>query len=371
MKGLYGAAQALLQALDPERAHELAVRSLELGLYPRGDQPDDPRLAQTVWGLSFPNPLGMAAGFDKDARVPAALLAMGLGFVEVGTLTPASQAGNPAPRIFRAPGDRALINRLGFNNQGHAAALVRLASRPSGIVGVNLGAGRDAHDRIADYVSGIERFAGVADYLTINISSPNTPGLRDLQAPDALDALLERVQGARAALTGSGKPVPRKLASGKPSPPLLMKLAPDIADADLPEIVRIIQARGVDGIIVSNTTLARDGITDPRFAAEAGGLSGRPLFVRSTRKLARIYRLCEGKLPLIGVGGIDSGETALAKIEAGASLLQLYTGLVFEGPGLIGRIKQALVGAMEQESASSLAPLIGRNAEAWAERQLP
>ncbi len=366
MKGLYGLGQALLQALDPERAHELAVRSLELGLYPRGDQPDDPRLAQTVWGLSFPNPLGMAAGFDKDARVPRPLLAMGLGFVEVGTLTPAPQAGNPAPRIFRSTQDRALINRLGFNNQGYAAALARLASRPPGIVGVNLGAGRDAKDRIADYVSGIERFAGVADYLTINISSPNTPGLRDLQVPDALDALLERVQGARAALTGSGKP-----ASGKPAPPLLVKLAPDIADADLPEIVRIIQARRADGIIVSNTTLARDGVRDPRFAAEAGGLSGRPLFARSTRMLARIYRLNEGKLPLVGVGGIDSGDTALAKIEAGASLLQLYTGLVFEGPSLIGRIKQALVGAMEQESALSLAPLIGRRAEAWAERALP
>lgn len=361
MKGLYGLGQALLQALDPERAHELAVRSLKLGLYPRGDQPDDPRLAQTVWGLSFPNPLGMAAGFDKDARVPRPLLAMGLGFVEVGTLTPAPQAGNPAPRIFRSTQDRALINRLGFNNQGHAAALARLASRPSGIVGVNLGAGRDAKDRIADYVSGIERFAGVADYLTINISSPNTPGLRDLQMPDALDALLERVQGARAALTGPGKL----------APPLLVKLAPDIADADLPEIVRIIQARRADGIIVSNTTLARDGVTDPRFAAEPGGLSGRPLFVRSTRMLARIYRLNEGKLPLVGVGGIDSGDTALAKIEAGASLLQLYTGLVFEGPSLIGRIKQALVGAMEQESALSLAPLIGRRAEAWAERALP
>jgi dihydroorotate dehydrogenase len=361
VKGLYGLGQALLQALDPERAHELAVRSLKLGLYPRGDQPDDPRLAQTVWGLSFPNPLGMAAGFDKDARVPRPLLAMGLGFVEVGTLTPAPQAGNPAPRIFRSTQDRALINRLGFNNQGHAAALARLASRPSGIVGVNLGAGRDAKDRIADYVSGIERFAGVADYLTINISSPNTPGLRDLQMPDALDALLERVQGARAALTGPGKL----------APPLLVKLAPDIADADLPEIVRIIQARRADGIIVSNTTLARDGVTDPRFAAEPGGLSGRPLFVRSTRMLARIYRLNEGKLPLVGVGGIDSGDTALAKIEAGASLLQLYTGLVFEGPSLIGRIKQALVGAMEQESALSLAPLIGRRAEAWAERALP
>jgi dihydroorotate dehydrogenase len=360
VNALLGLGQALLQVLDPERAHELAVRSLELGLYPRATRPDDPRLRQSLWGLSFPNPIGMAAGFDKDARVAAALLGIGLGFVEVGTLTPAPQAGNPGPRTFRSLRDRAVINRLGFNNQGHAAALARLRTRPRGLIGVNVGAGRDAKDRIADYVLGLERFAAVADYLTINISSPNTPGLRELQAPDALDALLTRVQGARAALT----------ASGKPAPPLLVKLAPDIADQELPAIVRIVLAHGVDGLIVSNTTLARDGLNDPSFAAETGGLSGRPLFLRSTRMLARIYTLTGGKLPLIGVGGIDSGETALAKIEAGASLLQLYTGLVFEGPPLIGRIKQALVEAIEQASVTSLTPLIGRRADAWAERTL-
>jgi len=358
VNALLGLGQALLQALDPERAHDLAVKSLELGLYPRATLPDDPRLAQKLWSLHFPNPIGMAAGFDKDARVAGALLGMGFGFVELGTLTPAPQAGNPVPRVFRSSRDHAVINRLGFNNQGHAAALARLASRPQGLLGVNVGAGRESPDRIADYVAGVERFAALADYLTINISSPNTPGLRDLQAPDALDALLTRVQAARAALT----------ASGKPAAPLLVKLAPDLADPDLPGIVRIALSHRVDGLIVSNTTLARDGLKDASFAAETGGLSGRPLFTRSTRMLARVYRLTDGKLPLIGVGGIDSGAAALAKIEAGASLLQLYTGLIFEGPPLITRIKQALVAAIEQAVAGSLAPLIGRRAEEWSER---
>jgi dihydroorotate dehydrogenase len=296
----------------------------------------------------------MAAGFDKNARVPRELLAMGFGFVEVGTLTPRPQAGNPSPRMFRSMQDRAVINRLGFNNEGQDAALARLRDRPKGIVGVNLGAGRDSKDRIADYVEGVRRMGEVASYFTVNISSPNTPGLRDLQAPDALDALLKRVQEARAALV-------RK-------PPLLVKLAPDLADDDVPEVVRVIVANGADGIIVANTTLAREGLRDQSFANEAGGLSGRPLFARATRMLARVYQLTEGKLPLIGVGGIASGETALAKIEGGASLLQLYTGLVFEGPGLIGRIKQALVAAMEKQGVSSLAPLIGRRAGEWAKR---
>jgi dihydroorotate dehydrogenase len=352
---LFGLGQALLLVLPPEQAHELAIKGLELGLYPRAAGPDDERLVQTVFGLDFPNPLGMAPGFDKNARVPRELLAVGFGFVEVGTLTPRPQSGNPAPRLFRSTSDRAIINRLGFNNEGQEMALFGLMDRPQGIVGVNIGAGRDSEDRIADYVSGIERMAPVASYLTVNISSPNTPGLRDLQAPDALDALLKRVQAARASLTTR--------------PPLLVKLAPDLADEDLPEIVGVIVANGVDGIVVSNTTLARYGLKDASFARETGGLSGRPLFVRSTRMLARVYRLTEGKLPLVGVGGIDSSETALTKIAAGASLIQLYTGLVFEGLGLIERIKQALLKAIEQAKADSLAPLIGRRAEEWASRE--
>jgi dihydroorotate dehydrogenase len=296
----------------------------------------------------------MAPGFDKDARVPRELLGMGFGFVEVGTLTPRAQSGNPPPRMFRSLADRAVINRLGFNNEGQAAALGRLRDRPKGIVGVNLGAGRDSTDRIADYVEGIQRMADVASYLTINISSPNTPGLRDLQAPEALDTLLKRVQETRAALA-------RK-------PPLLVKLAPDLADEDVPEVARVILDNAADGIIVSNTTLSRAGLRDAGFAKEAGGLSGRPLFARATRMLARVYRLTEGKVPLVGAGGIDSGESALLKIEAGASLLQLYTGLVFEGPSLIARIKQALIAAIDKRGATSLAPLIGVRAEEWAER---
>jgi len=311
---------------------------------------------QKLWGLAFSNPVGMAAGFDKSARVFGPLLDMGLGFVEVGTLTPKPQRGNPAPRIFRSAADGAIINRLGFNNEGQDAALRRLGVAGSGIVGVNIGAGRESEDRGGDYVEGIARMSAVADYLTINISSPNTPGLRDLQVPDALDALLARVGKARGE-------------QGK-RPPLLVKLAPDIADDDLPAIVGVIEARGVDGIVVSNTTLARDGVGDRAFAAEAGGLSGRPLFIRATRMLARIYRLTEGKLPLIGVGGIDSGETALAKIRAGASLVQLYTGLVFQGPKLIGDIKQALVKAMQEAKVENMTTLIGRDADRWANRPL-
>jgi dihydroorotate dehydrogenase len=356
VNALYGLGQALLHALDPERAHELAIKSLELGLYPRAAAPNHPRLAQQLWGLSFGNPLGMAAGFDKNARVFRPLLATGFGFVEVGTLTPRPQRGNPSPRIFRSAADRAIINRLGFNNDGQDAALTRLAGAHDGVVGVNIGAGKDSDDRAADYVEGMTRMGAVADYLTINISSPNTPGLRDLQAPGALDALLARVQAARQAETKR--------------PPLLVKLAPDIADGDLPEIVGIIQDYGVDGIVVSNTTLARDGVADASFAAEAGGLSGRPLFQRSTRMLARIFRLTGGRLPLIGVGGIDSGAAALAKIQAGASLLQLYTGLVFEGPKLIGDVKQTLLGAIQEEGTENLTPLIGSASEQWADRDL-
>jgi dihydroorotate dehydrogenase len=357
MNALYGLRQALLRALDPDRAHDLAIKSLELGLYPRVTAPDDPRLAQDLWGLTFRNPLGMAAGFDKDARVFAPLLATGFSFVEVGSLTPKPQRGNPSPRIFRSAADGAVINRLGFNNGGQAAAVRRLSARRRGIVGVNIGAGRDSEDRIGDYVSGIACMSPVADYLTINISSPNTPGLRDLQAPEILGELLSRVQEARGSV--------------EKRPPLLVKLAPDIADTDLPEIVGVIQAHGVDGIVVSNTTLSRDGLKDRAFAAEAGGLSGRPLFTRATRMLARVFRLTDGRLPLIGVGGIESGDAALAKIEAGASLVQLYTGLVFEGPSLITRIKQTLVAAIQCADATDLNPLIGARAEEWADRPIP
>ncbi len=360
LDAIYMLARPLLHALDPEQAHELTLRSLEAGIHPRGGA-DDARLGVSAWGLAFPNPVGMAAGFDKDARVVSGVLAMGLGFAEVGTVTPQAQPGNPRPRIFRLPGDGALINRLGFNNGGHAAALERLAARRAGgIVGVNVGANKDAADRVADYVAGIRCFYDVASYFTVNISSPNTPGLRDLQAPAALDDLLARVLAARAEL----------VAAGKPRRPVIVKLAPDIAEADLAPIVRVLVARGADGIAIGNTTLARTGVSDPALAKEAGGVSGRPLFVRSTVMLARVWRLTEGRIPLVGIGGIDSGAAAIAKIEAGATLLQLYTGLVFEGPGLIARIKRDLVRYVEERKLARIGEATGCRAEDWAQRPL-
>jgi dihydroorotate dehydrogenase len=354
-------ARPLLNMLGPEQAHELTLRSLEAGVYPRAAAPDDARLGAKVWGLYFPNPVGIAAGFDKDARVPDAVLSMGFGYAEVGTLTPRPQEGNPKPRVFRLLRDRALINRLGFNNGGHAAALARLEHRsPHGIVGVNVGANKDAADRIADYVSGIRCFYDVGSYFAINISSPNTPGLRDLQAPCALDDLVARVLRAREDL----------VSTGKPRRPILVKLAPDIAEEDLEPIVQVLVSRRVDGIAVSNSTLAREGLVEADLAKEAGGISGRPLFHRSTVVLARIHMLTGGRIPLIGIGGIDSPETAIAKLEAGATLLQLYTGLVFEGPGLIARIKREMLGLVERERLGRIGDVTGRKAEVWAEKPL-
>jgi dihydroorotate dehydrogenase len=356
--GLSGLALPFLHALEPEKAHELTLRALETGLF-NEPAPDDPRLGQEIMGLKFPNPVGIAAGFDKDARVFRSILDAGFGFAEVGSITPRAQTGNPRPRVFRLPAEGALINRLGFNNQGHAAALARLRKRPpGGIVGVNIGANKDTPDMAADYVSGLQAFYEVADYFTVNISSPNTPGLRDLQAPRALDDLLTRVMAAREECTGEGRP--RR--------PIAVKLSPDNAPDDLPAIVEILLAHAVDAIIVSNTTLARPGLDNEPSAREAGGLSGRPLFAPSTRMLAKVYVLTGGRVPLIGVGGIDSGETALRKIEAGASLIQLYTGLVYRGPGLVGQMKAALLTAIESAGASSLRDITGRAAADWAER---
>ena len=360
---VFDLARELLSALDPEQAHELTLRALELGLYPRPATPDDPRLAIAAWGLRFSNPFGIAAGFDKDARVAEAVLGMGFGHTEIGTVTPRPQAGNPRPRLFRLPRDRAVINRLGFNSGGHVAAHARLR-RPraaAGIVGVNVGANRDATDRGADYVEGVRRFSDVAGYLTVNVSSPNTPGLRDLQAPALLDQLLSRVLAARAEL----------VAAGQPRRPIIVKLAPDIAAADLPAIVEVVLARGLDGIAVGNTTLARSGLTEARVAGEAGGLSGRPLFYRSTVVLARVHELVRGAIPLIGIGGIDAGEAAIAKLEAGASLLQLYTGLVYEGPGLLARLKQELVDYLARAGHARIADAVGCRATAWAAKSLP
>lgn len=354
-------ARPLLLALEPEVAHEATLRALELGVYPRANANTDPTLAVDVWGLPFPNPVGIAAGFDKNARVPDAVLGIGCGYTEIGTVTPRAQPGNPGPRVFRLVPDRAVINRLGFNNDGQEKALERLKARPlPGIVGVNVGANKESTDRTQDYVAGIEKFYDVASYFTINISSPNTPGLRDLQAPDALDRLLGAVMAARRA----------REAAGAPRRAIVVKLAPDIADADIAPITETLIRHAVDGIAVSNTTLARPpGLVD-KTAAEAGGLSGRPLFHRATVMLARIYEATGGKIPLIGIGGIDSGETALAKIEAGASLLQLYTGLIYEGPSLIGRINAHLARACRTRGVASISDLVGTRAPNWAAKPL-
>jgi len=367
MSGLLSLVQPGLLLLDPEAAHEASLCALERGLYPRAGK-DDARLRQTVFGLDFPNPLGMAAGFDKDARVPGALLRMGFGFTEIGTVTPKPQGGNPRPRVFRLIAERAVINRLGFNSGGHEEALARLRNRPAGIIGVNIGANKSSSseaigqannissDPVEDYVLGLRAFVDVADYFTVNISSPNTPGLRDLQTPDRLNELLARLMTERAALD----------AGGHAHRPILVKLAPDIDGGDLPAVIDCLTAHGVDGIILTNTTIARDAIPNAARRGETGGLSGRPLFKAATRMLARVYLHTGGKVPLIGVGGIDSGEAALGKIRAGASLVQLYTGMIYRGPGLIGEIKRTLVRQMESEGAATLDALRGRDAEIWA-----
>jgi dihydroorotate dehydrogenase len=354
---VFGLGQRALRRLDAETAHQLTIRTLQMGVFPRATEPDDPRLSQELWGLTFKNPIGMAAGFDKNAEVASQLIEMGFGFAEVGTVTPRPQPGNPKPRLFRSERDGAVINRMGFNNEGHLPALERLRRDCAGVVGVNIGANKDSTDRVADYVKGIETLTDVAGYFTVNISSPNTPGLRDLQSPEALGELLGALNAARKPNKATGR-----------VPPLLVKLAPDIEHADLPEIVSVAQRGGIDGIVVTNTTLSREGLSDQDFAREAGGLSGAPLFARSTKFLAELYLLTEGKLPLIGVGGIDSGAKAVEKIEAGASLIQLYTGMVFKGPALLADIKRAILKRLDEGPQSSLQELVGVSATEWADR---
>ena len=345
-----------LFALDPETAHGLSIRALKSGLLPCPPVPADARLRTTVAGIDFPNPLGMAAGYDKNAEVPDALLSLGFGFCEVGTVTPLPQAGNPKPRIFRLTQDRAVINRLGFNNQGHEAAEARLAARAGrpGVVGVNIGANKDSADRIADYEAGVARFAPLASYLTINISSPNTPGLRGMQARDSLAELLARVTAARA-----GAAVP-----------IFLKIAPDLDDAELADIAAEVSDKAIDGVIVSNTTLSRSGLAAGAAGKETGGLSGRPLFERSTIVLARMRRLLGPDTPLVGVGGVDSAETALEKIRAGADLVQLYTGMIYGGPMLPARIVRQMARIAGQEGWRSVRELRDSRLDHWADRPL-
>jgi dihydroorotate dehydrogenase len=341
----------VLAKLDPELVHTLILTMLKR--LPLPASCSDPRLAVRVFGLDFPNPIGAAAGIDKNGEVPDALMKLGFGFVEAGAVTPRPQPGNPRPRFFRLDPDRALINRFGFNNQGADAVRAHLAARAGkgGVVGLNLGANKDSADRAADYVQLIQTFAPVVSYFTLNISSPNTPGLRDLQEATALDDLIARCVEARA--------------KAAPHRPLLLKIAPDLDLAALDAIVTVARQRGLDGMVVSNTTVARPAALKGANAREAGGLSGQPLFQPSTRMLAETFVRVEGAFPLVGVGGVDSAETAWAKIEAGASLIQLYTGFIFKGLALMDEIKAGLVATLYQRGFATLKDAVGSGVAKW------
>lgn len=354
----YRLIRPLFFAFDPERVHGLTLKALRRGLAGGPGEIATPRLSQTLFGLDFPNPLGLAAGFDKNVEAPDGALKLGFGFVECGTVTPLAQAGNPRPRIFRLVEDRAVINRLGFNNDGHAPAARRLQARAArpGIVGINLGANKDAADRAADYVTGYRALAAHAAYVTINISSPNTPGLRGLQNAEELADLLSRVAAARA---DSG--VHR---------PIWLKIAPDLDAEAIGAIVEACVAHGIDALAVSNTTLARPESLGGARKGETGGLSGAPLMMPSTRALAQAFLAAKGRLPLIGIGGIASADDAYAKIAAGANLVQLYTAMIYGGPGLPARIVRGLDARLERENLS-LDALVGRDAAAWASAPTP
>jgi dihydroorotate dehydrogenase len=333
-----------LQVLPAEDAHRTTIAALKAGLGPRAAA-EDPALVVDLAGLRLPNPVGLAAGFDKNAEVPKAMLAAGFGFVECGTVTPLPQAGNPRPRLFRLTEDQAVINRMGFNNEGLERFAANLGRRGPGVVGANIGANKDAADRIGDYVTGLQRLWGLADYFTVNVSSPNTPGLRALQTGAALDELLGRVAEARAGLTGHA--------------PVFLKVAPDLEAAEIEAIAEAVAAHRFDGVIVSNTTLSRPADLASSGRGETGGLSGAPLMALSTRVLGDFHAAVQGRFALIGVGGIASGADAYAKIRAGASAVQLYSALVFRGPGLVMAIRRELKARLAADGFASVAEAVG------------
>jgi dihydroorotate dehydrogenase len=340
------AAASLLRLLPAETAHRATISLTRMAapLLPPPPQ-DDPRLAVTALGLSFPNPVGLAAGFDKDAQVPDAMAKLGFGFVECGTVTPRPQSGNPRPRLFRLGDDAAVINRMGFNNGGMKAAAKNLGDRRGkGIVGINIGANKDSADRIKDYADAFARLSPLADYVTVNVSSPNTPGLRGLQNKDELSRLLGALTQAR-----------------KTSTPLLVKIAPDLDAAALDDIAEVVRASDIEGLIVSNTTIGRPALKSAH-AKETGGLSGAPLFAPSTEILRQMRQRLGNSMVLIGVGGISSGADAYAKIRAGASLVQLYTALVYQGPGLVTRIKRDLAALLAKDGFTNVAQAVGKDA---------
>jgi dihydroorotate dehydrogenase len=347
-------AAPLLRTLDPETAHGLALSALKLAPLPNA-APDDEKLAVRAFGLTFPNPVGLAAGFDKNAEVVDQLFRLGFGFVEAGGVTPLPQPGNPKPRLFRLDADQGVINRLGLNSEGVEAVAARLAARGQapGIVGINIGANKDSVDRTADYVACIAALAAHVSFLTVNVSSPNTPGLRNLQQAAALDEVLSRAVDAR-----------ERAAAGAARKPVLLKIAPDLTLGDLDDVVGVARRHRIDGMIVGNTTISRPRLRKTAKATEQGGLSGRPLFALSTRMLAETYVRVEGAFPLIGAGGIDSGAAAFAKIKAGANLVQLYSGLIFRGIGLVGTIKRELIDFIRVGKLDSLNDAVGRDAAA-------
>ncbi len=348
---LHDLAARALHAFDPEDAHGLAIRGLKLGLGPRDGGPDDPILAVRLAGLDLPNCVGLAAGFDKNAEVPDAMLDAGFGFVEAGTVTPLAQVGNPRPRLFRLTKDQAVINRMGFNNGGLDPFARRLAARQGkgGVVGANIGANKDAGDRIEDYVVGLTRLWGLSDYFTANISSPNTPGLRALQTKAALEELLGRLSEARAAM---------KVSTGRDYP-IFLKVAPDLEDGEVEAIVETVVGAGLDAIIVSNTTIARPESLRSGQARESGGLSGAPLRAPSTVVLSRFHAAAAGRVALVGAGGIASGADAYAKIRAGARAVQLYSALVYGGPGLVTRIKRDLAARLRADGFTAVEDAVG------------
>ena len=349
MSAFHDFATRALRGLDPETAHRAAVESMALGLGPRVRADRYANLRTTLAGLDLPNPIGLAAGFDKNAEAPTALLSAGFGFVELGTVTPKPQTGNPKPRLFRLDEDRGVINRMGFNNDGLDAFAARLARRRSGgIVGANVGANKDSADRVGDYVRGLAAVWPHCSYVTANVSSPNTPGLRGLQARGALEDLLGRLNEVRAALTQQ---------HGRR--PLFLKLAPDLDETAVRDIAELALAQKLDALIVSNTTIERPATLKSAMKAEAGGLSGRPLFDLSTHTLRLFAGALGGRIPLVGVGGVENGANALAKIRAGASAVQLYSAMVYEGPGLIARVAADLSARLKAEGFATVAAAVG------------
>ena len=351
----------IVRKFDPETAHLLTIQALKLGITPRYNNNSDEVLTSEVFGMKFQNPIGLAAGFDKSAEAFDSLDKLGCGFIEVGTLTLKPQAGNERPRVFRLEEDQAIINRYGFNNDGLSRAVKRLSKRikSTGVLGINIGINKDSTTAIADYVEALKIVSPLADYITINISSPNTPGLRDLQSSEKLEKLLRSIERGRSENAGQ-----------KFTPPILLKIAPDLTEKEIKDIAQIALKTRVSGLIISNTTVTRPALLKGHRKTEQGGLSGPPLFELSTKKLAQTYLACKGKIPLIGVGGVDSAETAYAKIRAGASLVQLYTAITYRGPCLFKSINDGLNLLIKNDNFRNVRDAIGIDAKYWASKKI-